>query len=261
MRAQPLVTIVTPTFGRTETLLRAVASVAAQDWPAIEHLIVGDRCPLLPALEKRLREINPEVRVLHAPDWRSPHAEYLSARIARARNIGIAAASGEYVGHLDSDNTIDPDHVSSLVQLLEAEPGLAGASCFRKLMLPDGSPYTDPLHPWDKDAATAERTYRDLAALGVYQPGTNLAADRLSVGGKPFGLDANEFFFRRVEHLRYLFKTQYSEEERAAGLGEDDELSLRLLGDGVPYGCTERYTVNFYLGGRFTEQTLTARGA
>lgn len=254
-------TIVTPTYRRTETLLRAAGAVAAQDYPAIEHLIVGDRCPLLPALEERLREINPEVRVLHAPDWRSPHAEYVPARIARVRNIGIAAASGEYVGHVDSDNTIDPDHVSSLVELLEADPALAGASCFRKLLLPDGSPYTDPRHPWDPDPAEAERKYRELAARGVYRYGTNLAAERLAVGGEPFGIDANEFFFRRGDHLRYLFKTEYTEEERAEGLGEDDELSLRLLDDGVPYGCTERYTLNFYLGGRFTEQALAARGA
>ena len=57
--SEPVVTIVTPTFKSDSLLLRAEESVIVQRGFRIEHVIVGNTCPLRPGLEPALREINP----------------------------------------------------------------------------------------------------------------------------------------------------------------------------------------------------------
>ncbi len=253
MTARPLVTIVTPTYQRSDTLLRAARSVVAQDYANVEHVVVGDRCPMLRGLEAELRAINPEIKLVHVPDWDSPARHYTAARIARVRNVGVLVASGDYVCQLDSDNTLDENHVSLLADVVTADSQLVGAGCYRKILWPDGTPYTEPLHPWCKDRATAQAVYAEYRTLGVYTPGSHIARERLSFGGQFFGLDANEIFLRREVHVRFLFPMTFDEEQIAGELGDDELLSLRLYASGLPFGYSGQATLNFYLGGAFTE--------
>ncbi|HEU0097447.1 MAG TPA: glycosyltransferase family A protein [Allosphingosinicella sp.] len=248
----PYVSIVTPTYGRSDTLLRAARSAADQIGVRVEHIVVGDRCPLLAGLEPALRAINPDIVILHLPPCSAPWCDYLSARIARARNVGIAAASGDYVCQLDSDNTLDPDHAVSLVAAIEGMPGAVGAVCGRKLLFSDGRPFDLPYHPWGATLEDAAEIWRRLRALGVYRDGSHLATERLAFDGVPFGVDADEIMLRRAAHQRYLFPADFTPDEVAEGVGEDDLLSFRLLEDGCAIAHSERHTLNFYLGGEFT---------
>lgn len=106
---RPLVSIVMPTHNRADMLERAVASVLAQGYPEWELLIVDDgstdRTPEI------LRALAADRRI------RSIRTENLGA--ASARNHGLAAARGEYIAYLDSDNSWRPDFLQTMIVFLE----------------------------------------------------------------------------------------------------------------------------------------------
>lgn len=91
---KPLVTVVMPTFNRGELLAEAVRSVIAQTYQHWELILVDDGstdgsiAPLEALDEPRLRIV------------RQPHC----GRVARLRNLGAAAGSGDYIAFLDSDD-------------------------------------------------------------------------------------------------------------------------------------------------------------
>lgn len=54
---------------------------------------------------------------------------------SRARNEGVRAAQGEYIGFLDNDTTVDPDYISEAIQVFESESKIGAIQC--KLLLMD----------------------------------------------------------------------------------------------------------------------------
>ncbi|HIJ89328.1 MAG: glycosyltransferase [Desulfobulbaceae bacterium] len=112
----PLVSIVVRSMDR-QTLTEALDSLALQTWPNIEVVVVnakggehsdlGDRCGRFP-----LRIVN-------------QGGEGLSR--GRAANIGLSACQGEFLGFLDDDDTIDPEHIHYLAVALQKAPGETAA--------------------------------------------------------------------------------------------------------------------------------------
>jgi glycosyltransferase involved in cell wall biosynthesis len=105
-----LVSVVLPTYNRAETLPRAVSSVLAQSYPALELIIVDDgstdRTPdLLASMD------DGRVRYLRLDGRSGP---------ATARNAGIAAAAGDLVAFQDSDDEWLPTKLSAQVSMIEA---------------------------------------------------------------------------------------------------------------------------------------------
>jgi glycosyltransferase involved in cell wall biosynthesis len=104
--ACPLVSIVVRSMGRPELAL-ALASLAAQDYPALEVIVVdatGGRHPPLPDIA-----------------WRPGHAiRIVGAGRAlprpEAANAGLDAVTGEWFGFLDDDDSFDADHISTLMK-------------------------------------------------------------------------------------------------------------------------------------------------
>lgn len=92
----PLVSVVIPTYGRPETLLEALDSVAAQTYDSIEVVVVDDHSP--EPVEPRIREHDPAVERLRC----LRHEENNGANAAR--NTGIRAANGEFIAFLDDDD-------------------------------------------------------------------------------------------------------------------------------------------------------------
>jgi glycosyltransferase involved in cell wall biosynthesis len=97
-QAAPLVSVIIPNFNREAELQRAVDSVLAQDYEALEIVVVDDASTravtlgLPPAARDRLRWVQLEI----------------NAGGATARNAGIDAARGEVVAFLDSDDVWTP---------------------------------------------------------------------------------------------------------------------------------------------------------
>lgn len=118
----PMVTIITPTWGRHDLLLeRCIPSVQAQDYPYVQHVIVSDGPDLLLA-GKILRYLETEGNARHQvmfcqlPD-RPPGMAYGG----RPRRYGIESAIGEYIGYVDDDDALRPGHCSALAGAL-ADP-------------------------------------------------------------------------------------------------------------------------------------------
>ena len=101
----PLVSIVVRSVGRP-TLASALESLAAQDHPALEVIVVdatGGTHPPLPVVA-----------------WPPGHSLRLVAGgrplpRPQAANVGLDAVRGAWFGFLDDDDTFDPDHVSTLL--------------------------------------------------------------------------------------------------------------------------------------------------
>lgn len=101
----PRVSIIIRSMGRPE-LQRALQSLARQDYPALEVIVVdatGGRHPPLPELAWR------SGHTLHLVDSDSP------LNRPRAANRGLDALTGDWFGFLDDDDCYDPDHVSTLM--------------------------------------------------------------------------------------------------------------------------------------------------
>jgi len=111
------VSVVIPTYKRSEFLLRALESVLGQTWTDIEAVIVddnGEGSEYRAATQKSLDEhygSDPRVkRVLNAKNMGG----------ALARNEGIKAASGEYITFLDDDDIFLPNKVQVQVEAMMA---------------------------------------------------------------------------------------------------------------------------------------------
>ena len=109
----PLVSVVIPTYRRPELLRRALESALEQTYPNVELLVVGDACPAVDGVVGSMRD----ARVRHANLDRH-HGDG-----AGPRNLALKTmARGSLVAYLDDDNRWLPDHLASLVALLQATP-------------------------------------------------------------------------------------------------------------------------------------------
>ena len=110
---QPLVTILTPSFNRADFLPETIASVLAQDYPHVEHLVLDDgSTDGTPALLERYERT-------HAGRFRSVRHENMGQ--PRTLNRGFELARGELAADLVSDDTLLEHAIAHLVAALLAE--------------------------------------------------------------------------------------------------------------------------------------------
>lgn len=130
--ADPLVSVITPTWERWQLLLgRCIPSVLAQDYPALEHVVVSDGPDpdLRDFITAKLSLAPHPVRFAELPEH-DPEAQWGH----HARLHGIDLAKGEYIAYLDDDNSWRSYHVRLLVEALEE----TGASFAYPLMAVHG---------------------------------------------------------------------------------------------------------------------------
>lgn len=111
----PLVSAIIPTYNRLEEVRIAIGTVLAQTYPAerIEIVVVDDGSTDGTA-ERLAREHGERVRVLRKAN----------GGVSSARNHGLAAARGELLALLDSDDEWLPTHLEAQVGLLQRDPEL-----------------------------------------------------------------------------------------------------------------------------------------
>lgn len=98
--AEPLVSVIIPTYNRMDSVRRALRSVQAQTWPELEIIVVDDGST--DRTVETLAAEFPEVVCLRRRNG-GP---------ASARNAGIRRSTGEFVAMLDSDDVwIAPDKI------------------------------------------------------------------------------------------------------------------------------------------------------
>lgn len=108
----PKISVVICTFDRPDSLMRAVNSVLASDYPDFE-LVIVDNAPDRPSTKETVDRIDdPRVRYEAEP----------RAGLSRARNRGLAAAGGELIAFTDDDVEVDPGWLSALNAAFAAQP-------------------------------------------------------------------------------------------------------------------------------------------
>lgn len=185
---RPSVSILIPVFNRAAMVTEAVESCLAQDWRPLEVLVVDDGSTDDPAAA--LRQFGSMVRVQRQPN----------GGVASARNAGIAAARGDFIHFLDSDNLLKPDAISTKLAAFRdvADADLCYAAYVT--MLADGPVIAGPRPAGNQDCPTTDLLratvlrYPFLMSSAMLPRWVVLATDR-------FDID-----LPRTEDFRYWFR-------------------------------------------------------
>jgi glycosyltransferase involved in cell wall biosynthesis len=109
----PLISIVIPVYNRASLITRALKSVQQQTYGNWEAVVVDDGS---------LDDTPQIVAALERDDERIRHIRQEKNRGAQAaRNVGIRAATGEWIGFLDSDDSFLPNSLEIRLQALFRE--------------------------------------------------------------------------------------------------------------------------------------------
>lgn len=110
-----MVSVIIPTYKRSEFIERAIESVLKQTYQDFEIIVVDDNNPnteYREELEEKMKQYanNPKIRYIQ-------HEKNKNG--AAARNTGINIAKGEYITFLDDDDIFLPNRLEILVEKLE----------------------------------------------------------------------------------------------------------------------------------------------
>ena len=122
-----LVSVIIPTYKRSNMLERAINSALNQTLEAIEVIVVDDNNP-----DTEYRKSTEAFMQRYADDSRVVYIKHESNKNgAAARNTGIKNAKGEYIALLDDDDFFYPTKLIKQVEYLSMHPEYEGVYCGR----------------------------------------------------------------------------------------------------------------------------------
>ena len=93
----PKISVIVPIYNAEKYLERCVKSLIAQTFHDIEILLIDDgSTDASSILCARLKKEDSRIRILHKPN----------GGLSSARNAGLLAASGAFIGFADADDTV-----------------------------------------------------------------------------------------------------------------------------------------------------------
>ncbi len=110
MSSPPRISIVTSSYNQGEFIARTIESVLAQDYPNVEHIVVDGMSTDGTA---NVLTRYPHLKVIREPDRGQ----------ADAINKGFRAATGEILGFLNSDDTIEPGALQAVAGAIDPGAG------------------------------------------------------------------------------------------------------------------------------------------
>jgi len=162
--AQPLVSVVIPTFNRPQYLHAALASAVNQTFNDTE-IIVQDNASAIDPTPAVLALGDPRIRI-----WRNATNIGQTANIATA----CARARGKYIAILGDDDLWQPKFLETLVPPLETDPEIVVSFCAHDYIDAQGR----------LEAARTEvvnRRFRNHLTEGVYGPFVEIALVKRSI--------------------------------------------------------------------------------
>ncbi|MFC4121504.1 glycosyltransferase family 2 protein [Nonomuraea zeae] len=108
-REHPLVSVIIPSYNRSDVLRLCLAAVEEQTYPYIEVIVVDD-CG------------TEDVAQVAAAKGAKVVRTKVNGGPTPARNLGAEHATGEILFFLDADIALDPDAVENAVRVLDAHP-------------------------------------------------------------------------------------------------------------------------------------------
>jgi glycosyltransferase involved in cell wall biosynthesis len=126
--SDPIVSVITAVYNRADVLRRCIASVAAQDYPHVEHIVVdgGSTDGTVDVIRAHERTLGAWIS---APD----------RGVFDAWNKGVALARGEWIAFLGADDQYRPDAVRRYVETAAAHPAAEYISSRVELVYPSGA--------------------------------------------------------------------------------------------------------------------------
>lgn len=192
-------TIIIPVYNTARWLEECLDSVAAQDSSGWECLLVDDgSSDDSGAVCDRRAAADPRFRVIHTPN----------RGVSAARNTGIDHARGTFLAFVDSDDTVAPDYLSTLLRTIDRS-GADLAVCGLSRVGPTGVQTVEPRPgSFTVDAAGSDRFVELIRTHLLYPPYSKLyRADivRTRAVRFPEGVHYGEdlvFNFRYLDHTR-----------------------------------------------------------
>lgn len=119
---QPLVSVIIPVFNGERFIREAVENVFAQDYSALEIIIVNDGS--YDGTEDIIKQLTVDVRLFRQ----------MNTGPAAARNRGIRDASGDFIAFLDADDLWPENDLNNLVGEMLRNPGIDVVRGYAQLM-------------------------------------------------------------------------------------------------------------------------------
>ncbi len=212
MKAQPLASIIIPAFNAERFLQRTLTSALRQTHPRIEVIVVDD------GSTDATRQIADRAA---AQDSRVCVITVENGGVAKARNLGIEAASGEFVAFLDADDLWHPAKIQDQVMALTTMNESNAAAAYTLMRIIDVN----------------DRVVRNGSGVGY--SGYIFARHLFS---RPVGNGSSLFLFRELALSIGGFDTSWA----ANGIGgcEDLDLELRIAAK-HPITAVRRYLVGY----------------
>ena len=107
----PLISVIVPVYNGEEFIKEAISNILAQDYPALEIIIVNDGST--DQTESIIKSFQLDIRYLYQEN----------AGPASARNRGIRDASGEFIAFLDADDLWPENNLKLLTREILQESG------------------------------------------------------------------------------------------------------------------------------------------
>lgn len=244
----PLVSIVVPTHNRLGLLPACLRSIEAQTYDNLEVIVVDDASTdgtsdWLAGLEYTL------------PLMRRSLSVNRGASIAR--NIGIAAARGDLVAFIDSDDLLGPRHCERAVEIM-ADDMRAGLFCCDAVVIDENDEELNDGRSWHEvqrdikgyEVRTGPRTLADIFLFSNCFPGFTFSSAALRrLGGFDQGLfplddydlamrvaaDGYRVFYCHEPHARYrVHGTNASGASNGDVVGRQKVRCLKLALDRFP---------------------------
>ena len=105
-----MISIIVPVYRAAETLPDCLNGLLAQTNPNLEFILVDDGSPDRSGdIADEFAAKDPRIRVIHKPN----------GGVSSARNAGLDAAKGEYIGFTDCDDRVEPTMFEDLLRRAE----------------------------------------------------------------------------------------------------------------------------------------------
>jgi len=176
MVTQPLVSVVIPTFNRSDYCRQAVESALAQDYRPLEIIVVDDG-----------GTDDTQIVVEHFGDP-VRYVRQKNGGPAAARNTGVANSSGPFIAFLDSDDLWKPQKLSRQMLLLLDHPEVGMAFTAVEFFLEESGHISSVYFPGE------EVTFHQSLGFGIVYVQSSIVRREVfnSVGGYDVALKGTE---------------------------------------------------------------------
>ena len=124
----PTISVIIPTYNRSEQLREAVNGILKQTFTDFEVLVIDDGST----------DDTPEV-IKQISDNRIKYFYKVNGGASSARNLGLTKAQGQYIALLDDDDLWPENYLAAMIDKMEENKDYGLAYALFKIIVPDGS--------------------------------------------------------------------------------------------------------------------------